>query len=186
MNGPTQDVVSAYLSRYGRANAADPSTKSVTISKVSVRNEHGECARFRSGEKAWIDVELTARANCRNLSLSIYITDSEYRSVFDTSTERLGHGNFALEEGDVYTCTFELNLNMASGIFHPAVLVYSYNTQTEHDRWAPAATIYVSSEDDVRGTVHFFPKVIQQGIHSASVVSLPAMASETGGNKKCN
>ena len=59
---------------------------------------------------------------------------------------------------------------MASGIFHPNVLVYSYHTQTEYDRWAPAATIYVSSEEDVRGTVHCFPKVIQQEIHPASDV----------------
>jgi len=184
MTGPTQEVVSSYLRRDGKPRAADAPAKPVTISKVRVRNENGECARFQSGQKVWIDIAIIAHERCRNLSVSIYITDNEYRTVFDTSTERLGHGNFALDEGDVYTCTYELNLNMASGIFHPNVLVYSYHTQTEYDRWAPAATIYVSSEEDVRGTVHCFPKVIQQEIHPALDANLSAMARETGGNKK--
>src|SRR5208283_354358 len=64
MTGPAQEVISGYLSRYGRAQTEDAASKPVAISKVSVRNEHGECTRFQSGQKAWIDVELTARARC--------------------------------------------------------------------------------------------------------------------------
>src|ERR1019366_7363894 len=114
ITGPAQEVISAYLDRSRSAHAGDSASMPVRITKVGVRNEHGECTRFRSGEKAWIDVEVTARARCSKLSLSLYITDDEYRNVFDTSTERLGLGNFTLEEGEVYAGTFELTLNMTT------------------------------------------------------------------------
>ena len=170
--GAAQEVISAYLDRSDIAHIEEDNSKSVTISKVTVRNQHGECARFQSGEKAWIDVELRARKRCNKLSLSLYITDDEHESVFDTSTERLGHGNFTLEEAEVYTCTFELHLNMTNGLFHPCILVYRYDIQTEYDRWAPATTIYVTSEEDQRGIVHCSPKVIRQEICSASKANI--------------
>ena len=166
--GPVEQVVSSYLNRSRMNHGADVNSSPVVISKVKVRNQYGECSRFQSGEKAWIDVELLAHARASKLSLTLYITDDQFQNVFDASTERLGHGNFSLEEGEVFTCTFELRLNMANGVFHPSVLVYRYDMETEYDRWAPATTIYINSEEDVRGTVHCFPKVIRQEIRPAS------------------
>jgi len=164
--GPTQEVISSYLCRSRSEHRTPANSKSVVISKVTVRNTAGECLRFQSGEKAWIDIELTAYKRCSKLSVSLYVTDEQYQSIFDTSTERLGHGNFALEAGEVFTCTFELQLNLANGIFHPSILVYRYDTQTEYDRWAPATTIYASSDEDVRGAAHLFPKVTRQEIRA--------------------
>lgn len=183
MIGPADEVVSSYLSEARNRHAPEGSSLPVSISKVVVRGEHGECSKFQSGQKAWIDVELRARARCSNLSLSLYITNDEHESIFDTSTERLGHGNFTLDEGDVYNATFELTLNMATGIFQPAILVYRYDTQTEYDRWAPAATIYVSSEEDVRGIVHCFPKVVRQEIRAASDAKLAATVGDASRKK---
>jgi ABC-type polysaccharide/polyol phosphate transport system ATPase subunit len=177
MLGPPEQVIPTYLSRSRTSYFDDAGSKQVTISKVKVRNRYGDCARFQSGEKAWIDIELHARARLINLSLSLYIRDERYQSIFDTSTERLGHGNFALDEGDVFTCTFELCLNMPTGIFHPSVVVYRYDNQTNYDEWNPATTIYVSSEEDVRGVVHCFPRVIRQEIHPTSDVNLAATTS---------
>jgi lipopolysaccharide transport system ATP-binding protein len=184
--GPADEVISAYLKRSHLAHIADADSKLVAISQVTVRNEHGECARFRSGEKAWIDIELRARKRCSNLSLTLYITDDECQNIFDTSTERLGHGTLTLDEDDVYTCTFGLTLNMATGIFHPSILIYRYDTQTEYDRWAPATTIYVSSHDDVRGTVHCFPKVVRQEIRQASAANLAAMTTDIKEDEECD
>ena len=160
--GPTQEVISSYLNRSRSTHLKAADSKSAVISKVTVRNVAGECLRFHSGEKAWIDIELAAYKRCSKLSVSLYVTDEQYQSIFDTSTERLGHGNFTLEAGEVFTCTFELQLNLANGIFHPSILVYRYDTQTEFDRWAPATTIYVSSDEDVRGAAHLFPKVTRE------------------------
>jgi hypothetical protein len=128
-------------------------------------------------------VELRAHARCRKMSLSLYFTDEEHREICDTSTERLGHGNFSLEQGDVYTCTFELQVNMANGTFHPSILVYRYDTQTEYERWEPATTIYVSSEEDVRGIVHCFPKVVRQEIRRATDATLAAVTGDATGGK---
>jgi lipopolysaccharide transport system ATP-binding protein len=176
--GPTQEVISTYLNEARSRHITDASSRPVAISKVTVRSEYGECAQFQSGQKAWIDVELRAHTRCSKLSLTLYITGEDHQNLFDTSTERLGHGNFTLEEGDVYTCTFELNVNLANGTFHPSILVYRYDIQTEYDRWEPATTIYVSSEDDVRGIVHCFPKVIRQEIRRASDSSLAAVTRD--------
>lgn len=164
--GPTHEVISSYLNRSRREHLKAAESQSVVISKVMVRNAAGECLRFHSGEKAWLDIELTAYKRCDRLSVSLYVTDEQYQSIFDTSTERLGHGNFTLEAGEVFTCTFELQLNLAHGVFHPSVLVYRYDTQTEYDRWAPATTIYVSSNEDVRGAAHLFPKVTRQEVRA--------------------
>jgi len=168
MIGPVEQVIPAYLSRSLIGPAKDSTSKLVSISTVKVRNAYGECSRYQSGEKAWIEVELRAHVQCSKLSLSLYITDDRFQEVFNTSTERLGHGNFTLEQDEVFTCVFELTLNMVSGVFHPSILVYRYDIQTEYDRWAPATTIYISSDQDVRGAVHCFPKVVHYEISRGS------------------
>jgi lipopolysaccharide transport system ATP-binding protein len=160
MIGPVEKVINAYLDRSRTTHCEDTGSKQVVISKVRIRDEYGDCSRFRSGQKAWVDIELQARTRCSRLSVTLYVTNDEHRNVFDSSTERLGLGTFTLDAGEVYRCTFELYLNMVSGIFHPSILVYRYDTQTAYDRWEPATTIYISSDKDVRGTVNCFPKVI--------------------------
>lgn len=167
-NGSTQEVIASYLNRLRGELPNSPDAKAVWISKVNVRNAAGEALRFETGEEAWIDIELSARRRCSKLSVSLYITDEHYQSIFDTSTERLGHGNFTLEAGEIFTCTFMLRLNLTVGLYHPSVLVYRYDTQTEYDRRAPAETIYVSSAKDVRGVANCFPELIRQEIHAAS------------------
>jgi homopolymeric O-antigen transport system ATP-binding protein len=175
MIGPVGEVISTYLNRSRSVHEEDASSKTVRISSVKVRDEQGECVRFQSGQKAWIDVEVTASARCSKLSVSLSIDDDRFQGIFNTSTERLGYGNFDLNEGDVYVCTFELSLNLAIGIFYPTVLVYRYDTQTAYDLWEPAATIYVSSHDDVRGAAHCFPRVVRQEIHTASAGNIPTV-----------
>jgi len=183
--GPAQEVIAAYLNRSGGEHSADTNSSPVSISKVTVRNESGERSQFQSGQKAWIDVELIARSRCTKLSVSLYIRDEYCTLVFNTSTERLGHGNFTLEEGEAFLCTFELQLNMATGIFHPSVLVNRYDIQREYDRWEPAATIYVSSPDDVRGFVHCFPRVVRQEIRAVSEANLAGATRRVASGEAC-
>jgi hypothetical protein len=155
----------------------------VTISKITVRDQYGDCIRFQSGQKAWIDVEVTARVPCSKLSVTLYITDQWLTEIFETSTDRLGHGTFDLDEGDVYSCTFETTLNLAGGTFHPSVVIYRYDIQTVYDTWEPATTIYVGADKGVRGTVHCFPQVIRQEVRKASREERSVTASEAAGNK---
>ena len=92
--GPAQDVIATYMNRSRSEHLVDDEIP-VRIVKVTVRNRYGESLRFQSGETAWVDVELRAHSRCTKLSLSIYLLNGEFQSVFDTSTERLGHGNFS-------------------------------------------------------------------------------------------
>lgn len=169
MNGLPEDVISAYLNRPLSACVENSESKEVTISKVIVRNEHEECLRFRSGQKAWIDIEVTAQRHCHKLSVALYIKDEQLRDVFATST--VAQGNFTLEQGDVFRCTFELSLNLVSGMYYPSVLVCRYDTQTRYDSWERPTTIYISCLEDARGTVNCFPKVVRHEVLAASQVA---------------
>ena len=142
----------------------DTGPKRVVISRVTVRNQEGPCLRFQSGEKAWVDIEVTAYVRCSKLSVTLWITDEHYENIFDTSTERLGHGNFTLDAGEVFTCTFELQLHLVKGVYHPSTHIYRYDTQTLYDSWDPAATIYLEADEAVRGVVNCAPRVIRQEI----------------------
>ena len=167
MIGTPQEVVSTYLQKPTNGHVADHGSGPVSISSVKIRNQDGECMQFRSGEKAWVDVELTARTHCNKLALTLYILDDKLMEIFDTSTDLLGHGNFDLDEGQAFRCTFEVSLNLADGTYHPSLLIYRRDIQMIYDKWEPAATIYVSSGGGVRGIANCFPQVIRQEIYQA-------------------
>jgi len=173
--GQSQEVISAYLQKHGNRQTPDVSSGPVRISDVRVRDEDGECMRFRPGQKAWIDVELTAAARCNKVSVTLYMVDEKFTHVFDTSTERLGYDTVDLDQGDVYRCTFELELNLAEGTFYPSIVLFRYDIQTVYDRWEPASTIYVSSQGGVRGIAHCFPQICSQEIRQASDVAPAAI-----------
>jgi len=165
--GTPNDVIQSYMNSVRLNRAADDS-KPVAISLVRIRSRHGESVRFDSGETVWVDIEVVARRACSKMAVVLFVTDEAYYDVFNTSTERLGCGSFNLEPGETFVCSFELQLNFADGTFHPSVLVYRYDTQTEYDRWESASSIYVGSKTDVRGAVNCFPKVIKHDIVKAS------------------
>jgi lipopolysaccharide transport system ATP-binding protein len=169
--GKPQEVISTYLQAASGRQAANDGLGPVRISSVRVCDENGDCMRFRPGQRAWIDIELTAVTRCNKVSVTLYMVDEKFTHVFDTSTERLGHATVDLEEGDVYSCTFELQLNLAEGAFYPSVVLYRYDIQKVYDRWEPASTIYISSEGGVRGIAHCFPRLCRQEIRQVSEVA---------------
>jgi lipopolysaccharide transport system ATP-binding protein len=173
--GTPDEVIASYLHKPSTANGREESSGPVRISSVTVRDEDGECLRFRPGQKAWVDVELTALQRCSKLTVTLYMINDKAVHVFDTSTERMGHNTFELEVGETYSCTFELDLNLAEGTFYPAVVLYRYDIQTVYDRWEPAATIYVSSEAGVRGIAHCFPRMIREEIRASEEANAAAL-----------
>jgi lipopolysaccharide transport system ATP-binding protein len=178
--GNCNDVITGYIHGQRSRRNLDES-REVAITKVTVRGESGERVNFSSGDKAWVDIEVLARKACSKLSLSLHISDSLDYLVFNTSMERLGYPNFDLRAGQVFRCTFELDLNLAIGTFNISTLIYRYDTQTEYDRWPHAATIFVSSPQDVRGAVHCFPRIIHREIYDApSTVVLAESPGDRG------
>jgi len=172
--GPSAEVVRTYLDRLTSSRAV-PTNTPAYISSVGVRGRTGESVRFSSGETAWIDIEITAVQRCERLAVVLDLLDETHYSVFNTSTERLGHASVTLEAGQTYRCTFEVTLNSGNCTLHPAVIAYRYDVQREYDALSPAATIYVTADADVRGVVNCLPRVVRQDIVTKDgVVSLGA------------
>jgi hypothetical protein len=124
-----------------------------------IRGEQGPQVSYQSGESVWVDVEVKANRPCRRLSLSIYLKDENGYEIFDTSTERMGQPNFALEPGEAYHCTFRLALHLVAGAFHFGSHVYRYDIQRMYDSAFPAGTLFVTSETDVRGVANLYPQI---------------------------
>jgi ABC-type polysaccharide/polyol phosphate transport system ATPase subunit len=162
--GPTPLVISKYMTLLQQHRAADQS-RPVVISKVSVRDGDGPRHRFKSGQKAWIDIEVSAHQQCSKLAVALYFLDQSHYALFTTSTERLGHGNVSLEAGSTFSCTFELELNLGPGVYYPSVNLYRYDNQQWYDNWEAAETIYVWSVEDISGPVNCFPRVVRQEVH---------------------
>jgi lipopolysaccharide transport system ATP-binding protein len=166
MIGPTDDVVSKYVQTLDRV-VAPLLTREVEITGVTLRSDRGEKTQFKPGEKVWVDIEITARTACRKLAVCLYILDDKSVVIFDISTDLLGLDGIDLNEGDSYSCTYELDLNLVDGTFYPSVLIYRRDIATVYDKWEPVKTIYVASDGAVRGVVQCFPRVIRQETRKA-------------------
>ena len=170
--GPAEQVVQTYLRR-ALAGVRDTANKDVFISKVAVRGAGGEAVAFRSGERAWVDIELTARRECQKLSLSLFLRDEGYQDAFNTSTERLGLGTFTLRTGESFRCTYQIDLHLGQGTYHLGVSVVRYDIQREFDRWMPAASLFVSADRDVRGVANCYPEVLVLGTARPPAPAVP-------------
>lgn len=181
--GPTEDVIRTYIGDSQEVRSPD-SSQDVVISRITVHNHNKECQNFESGEKAWIDIDVVAHRPCQRLSVSLYLTDQRDLMVMDTSTERLGHAAFDLEAGEMFRCTFELDLNLVSGTFYVSALVFRYDITTEYDRWLRAATLFITSDQDVRGVANCFPRVMKSEILDIGVPDKANVISASECNTK--
>jgi len=156
--GPTEKVIGAYLDR-SRERQEDQQEKPVFISHCSVGNEDHQCVEFNSGQRALVEVEVSARRQCEKLAIVVFLQDDNFYEIFNTSTERLGYGAFSLQPGETFRCAIELDLHLTHGMFHLGVMVYRYDLQKEYDTWLPATTIFVTPDNDVRGGVNLYPNI---------------------------
>lgn len=180
--GPTSQVITQYMKLQAQHRVADQS-RPVVISKVTVRDASGPCRRFESGQKAWIDIEVSAQEPCSKLAVVLYLRDENHYVLFATSTERLGHGNVSLAPGDMLRCTFELDLNLGRGVFYPCVNLYRYDSERWYDNWDTVETIYVGSHEDVSGPVNCFPKVVCQDVRRDDLPQTSTLRAKPGHNR---
>jgi lipopolysaccharide transport system ATP-binding protein len=166
----TDAVIREYLSASDTPINPDEK-KQVNISKVTMRDRSGEQSTFESGQKAWVDVEVTALEPVEKMAVVIWFKDETQYIIFHTSTERLGFAPFSLQPGGTYKCTFELDLNIAHGTFHLVTQVYRYDIQKSYDRRDPAATIFIGSTTAVGGAVNCFPRLIESETVAATTES---------------
>jgi len=158
-DGPTSEVIQTYLARE-RAKMREERQADVQFRSVALRNAGGGAVRFTPGEKAWVDVTFHAHRSSARIAVVLAVLDNNLGEVFNTSSQRLGHAPVSLEPGQDCSMTFELDLHLANGTFHIGAHLYQYDVQRELDRVLPAATFFVASEVDVRGSANLYPKVL--------------------------
>jgi lipopolysaccharide transport system ATP-binding protein len=158
-DGPAAQVVQTYLG-HALGGRRDVEGRDASIARLAVRGAAGDGSSFRSGERAWVDIDLVARTACERLSVTLFAADDEGRVVFDTSTERLGLGTFGLLADQTFRCSVQLDLHLAPGTYRLGAVLYRYDVQREFDRWFPAATLIIGSDLDVRGVANLYPKVV--------------------------
>jgi ABC-type polysaccharide/polyol phosphate transport system ATPase subunit len=157
--GSPREVIETYLGK-ARRRHDDCADKEAYIVRTAMRDRHGPRTDFKTGEDAWIDVDVRANHRCEQLSLTLYLRDDSDYGIFDTSTERLGLPAFSLEVGESIRFVFRLKLHLARGTFHVGAHLYRYNIQKMYDDCYPLATVFITSERDVRGAANLYPEVV--------------------------
>jgi hypothetical protein len=124
-----------------------------------VRRSTADSVAYDSGEKIWVDVDVDCKAPCEPFSVVLFLNDEKQYEAFHTSTEYLGCQPIAMKPGDRFSCTFELDLNLAGGTFYLGVELFRFNNEELLHVFYPAQTIFVNTLSDVRGVVNPHPKV---------------------------
>ncbi len=91
----------------------------------------------------------------------LWLADETQRTIFQTSSLRLGQNAVSLQAGETYRATFEMSLNMPYGTFAICVAAIRYDIQKEYDRRAPAAMVYIGSTAGAGGVVNCFPRLVE-------------------------
>ncbi len=156
--GPSQLVMDTYLEHAG-AESRQNTAREVGISRVKVRRSRTDSVAYDSGEKIWVDVDVDCKGPCDPFSVVVFLNDEKQYEAFHTSTEYLGCPPISMAKGDRFSCTFELDLNLAGGTFYLGVELFRFeNEETLHNVY-PAQTIFVNTLSEVRGVVNPRPKV---------------------------
>lgn len=157
-DGPTSDVLQDYLSRERRKLLTSRDVD-VGIGAVDVQQDGKSVVRLTAGTRASVSITMKANRAVQRVAVVIDILDEGLESIFNTSSERLGHQPLNMEAGETRTITFDLTMHLAAGTFHVAAYLYRYDLQKEYDRAVPAATFFVETDRDVRGAANLYPEV---------------------------
>jgi lipopolysaccharide transport system ATP-binding protein len=160
--GPSREVMNLYLQRSG-AQERQSAAREAFISGVKVRRASSDRATFDSGEKIWVDVELECTGQSEPFSVVLDVTDDKQYEAFHTSTEYLGCPPISMKPGEHFSCTFELDLNLAGGTFYLGIELFRFNNEKRLHRISPAATIFVNTLTEVRGVVNPHPRITAFG-----------------------
>ncbi len=153
--GSPGEVINSYLGRI--LQRPTRFIHGAAISKVTVSDKTHERVHFESGEKAWIEIEVSATERVAGLGLAIEMKNQEFYNVFDISTSRLGESTFSAGPERTVKYTFELDLHLAPGNYHLDVILYRYDAQMIFDEFQRAATLMISTETPVHGIANLYP-----------------------------
>jgi homopolymeric O-antigen transport system ATP-binding protein len=162
----TSKVLKKYLE--GDEQRLPNADRGIEITQVTLSNADGPSVEFKSGDRMWVTVDARATRQHEDVSVVVQILDDQNYPLFDTCTDRLGRAPMTLEAGQRVTCTFEVELGLAEGTFHVDGYLFRYTTNQAYDRWATAATFFVSGPHAVRGPVNLHPALTRCDLRDAS------------------
>jgi lipopolysaccharide transport system ATP-binding protein len=154
----TQQVLKKYLE--GEERRTLRSDRELEVTDVVVHNRFGPSVEFHAGDAMFVTIECRALKRHDDVSVVVQITDEQAYVLFDTCTDRLGVPPLALEAGERLRVTFKLDTTLAEGTFHVNANLYRYTTSRAYDKWANAATFFVSGAPAVRGSVNMRPELV--------------------------
>lgn len=156
--GSTGMVVRRYLSEAGSQARGDVADRTIWIESVSVVDEEGKAVdSFTAGDKAAVIINVRSNVREDALAVTLDFLDGNNQSVFNTSSERLGHGVFAVASGDSRFFRFDTILHLVEGGFFLKVEVKNYRIARSYDVLFPAASIFVRSGKGMKGTANLYP-----------------------------
>jgi lipopolysaccharide transport system ATP-binding protein len=155
--GTAKEVVGYYLNDT-RAAGKEAFDGEVFISRAVLSSEDRETLQFEAGRKVWFEIEVTAKADCKNLSVSVAVSNDSLDEIFNTSTERLNGERFCLKKGETKRVTFELDLHLAQGAYYVGAYIYRYDIQKMYDTRLPGLPIFIRTDTDTRGVANLYPR----------------------------
>jgi lipopolysaccharide transport system ATP-binding protein len=156
--GPTGQVVRRYLSEEASPARGDVRDRTIWIESVSVVDEEGkERNLFTAGDKVSVIIKVCSNVCVDGLAVTLDFQDGNNRSVFNTSSERLGHGAFSTAPGVSKIFRYDAILHLVEGGFFLRVEVKNYRVDRSYDVLFPAASIFVRSDKGIKGTANLYP-----------------------------
>jgi lipopolysaccharide transport system ATP-binding protein len=169
MDGPTSEIIHAYMEQVKTARAID-ANQVATIEEVRVLEPSGTPRLdFESGGRAIVEVKVRALRPTGRFACVLYVHDDSHYQMFNTSTQRLGLPALDLEAGEVRVCRFELDLHLGAGTFGVGVNLFRHEVGMVIDQVGTAATLLIRSPIDTSGAVHLYPRAEILPSSSASV-----------------
>ena len=169
--GAAEGVLRQYLAQSTARSTGV--TGGARISSFAVRGAQGPQLEFRSGEAAWVDVEVTAEQPVEGMAIGIGLSDESFQGLFWVTTERLGLPAISLRPGERARFTLALDLHLARGTFHFASQILRRHPHTIYDSWGHAASIVIADDRAIVGVVDLNPRPEPVRIGAASGPSLP-------------
>ena len=157
-SGPPGQVIRRYLSEAVSSARGDVRDRTIWIESVSIVDEAGkEADFFTAGDKASVIIDVRSNVREDALAVTLDFVNGDNLSVFNTSSERLGHGVFAVTPGASKIFRYGISLHLVEGSFFLRVEVKNYRVERSYDLLFPAASIFVRSEKGIKGTANLYP-----------------------------
>ena len=157
-SGPTGQIVRRYLSEAASPTRGDVRDRTIWIECITIVDEEGkEADFFTAGDKVSVIINVRSNVKEDGLAVTLDFLDENNRSVFNTSSERLGYGVFAAAPGDSKFFRYDIILHLVEGSFFLKVEVKNYRVERSFDVLFPAASIFVHSDKGIKGTANLYP-----------------------------